>query len=68
MCVLTDIADCPLYIVSHDAGGLGCVDDMSQPCLVARGKMDWQAGLLALAKSGRDYPSVVHFLNTRGTA
>lgn len=37
------IADCPLYVLSHDArfAGFGCVDDIAQPCKAARGKVSF---------------------------
>jgi hypothetical protein len=34
---------CPLYVESHYARGLGCVDDPCGDCLVTRGKMDYAA-------------------------
>ncbi len=42
---------CPLYVESHYGRGLGCVDDMALPCLVARGKMNYAK---AVAKVGGD--------------
>lgn len=61
-----NIAHCPLYIESHVGRGLGCVDDMSQPCKVARGKMDWQAAILDLAARGIAYPGMIESLHTVG--
>jgi hypothetical protein len=63
---LADIADCPLYIESHFARGLGCVDDMSLPCLVARGKKDFQKAILDLASRGIDYPGMLQLVRTVG--
>ena len=37
-CPHTRIQDCPLYIASHYGDGTGCLDDMADPCLVARGR------------------------------
>ncbi|MBN8960553.1 MAG: hypothetical protein J0H71_05430 [Rhizobiales bacterium] len=68
MCVLPDIAHCPLYIASHDGDGLGCVDDLARPCKVSRGEMDWQTALLRLAATDRDYPLVLQLIDTRGAA
>lgn len=68
MCILSDIAHCPLYIASHDGGGLGCVDDLARPCRVDRRELGWQAGLLRLAATGRDYPLVLQLIETRGAA
>jgi hypothetical protein len=61
-----NIAHCPLYIESHVGRGLGCVDDMSQPCLVARGKLDWQAAILKLASLGIAYPGMIQAIRTIG--
>lgn len=63
---MTDIAHCPLYIESHNAAGLGCVDDMSQPCLVARGKMDFQTQILLLASRGIAHPGMIQSIRTVG--
>ena len=34
------ISECPLYVASHDTrfAGVGCVDDLAQPCRVGRGR------------------------------
>ena len=61
-----EIAHCPLYIESHNAGGLGCVDDMSQPCMVARGKMNFQAQILLLASKGIAHPGMIQAIRTVG--
>jgi hypothetical protein len=61
-----EIAHCPLYIESHNAQGLGCVDDMSQPCLVARGKMDFQRAILLLASKGIAHPGMIQSIRTVG--
>lgn len=47
---------CPLYIVSHEGRGLGCVDDMAQPCRVARGVVSYHDALLVLVASGLRLP------------
>lgn len=60
------IADCPLYIESHFGRGLGCVDDMARPCLVARGKRDFQKAILDLAARGIDYPGMLQMVQTVG--
>lgn len=57
---------CPLYIESHCANGGGCVDDMSQDCLVARGKMNFQAAVLDLAKRGINHPGTLESVQTVG--
>jgi hypothetical protein len=62
----TDIAHCPLYIESHNAAGLGCVDDMSQPCMVARGKMNFQRQILMLASKGISHPGMLESVQTVG--
>jgi hypothetical protein len=61
-----NIAHCPLYIESHVGRGLGCVNDMSQPCLVARGKLNWQAAILKLAGLGIAYPGMIQAIRTIG--
>jgi hypothetical protein len=61
-----DISHCPLYIESHIGRGLGCVDDMSQPCLVSRRKLNWQNAILELARRGIAYPGMIESLNTIG--
>lgn len=45
------IAECPLFVASHDArfAGVGCVDDLAQPCRVDRGRA-YQAQLDAAIK------------------
>jgi len=68
VCQFSDIAHCPLYIESHNGTGLGCVDDMSQPCLVERGKMDFQGACWKLVREGRDYPGLLQALDTAGAA
>ena len=68
MCRFLDIALCPLYIESHIAEGLGCVDDLSQPCKVERGVLDFEKACWKLAAIGRDYPGLLNALNTMGTA
>ena len=64
--ILGDIAHCPLYIESHCARGLGCVDDMSRPCMVERGEMNFQKSLLALAARGIDHPGMAQSIQTVG--
>lgn len=64
--LMTDIAHCPLYIESHNAAGLGCVDDMTQNCLVARGKMDFQTHILLLASKGIAHPGMIQSIRTIG--
>lgn len=64
--LMTDIAHCPLYIESHNAAGLGCVDDMSQPCRVARGKMDFDKQVWLLASKGISHPGMGQALQTVG--
>lgn len=44
-CDRNNIHRCPLYIASHDVYGLGCVDDMAEPCRVARGELSYHAAL-----------------------
>lgn len=39
---------CPLYVESHNARGLGCVDDAGKECKVERGLMKYQEGLRIL--------------------
>lgn len=68
MCTFTNIADCPLYIESHMAQGLDCVDDMARPCRVERGKLDFQVACWKLAQLGRDYPGLLQLLDTKGAA
>jgi hypothetical protein len=63
---MTDMSHCPLYIESHNANGLGCVDDMSQPCLVARGKMNFQKQILFLASKGIAHPGMIQAIRTVG--
>jgi hypothetical protein len=63
---MTDIAHCPLYIESHNAGGLGCVDDMSRPCRVARGDMNFQSQILLLASKGIAHPGMIQSIRTVG--
>lgn len=65
-CPMGDIAHCPLYIESHNAGGLGCVDDMLQPCMVKRGKMDFQNAILELARRGIAHPGMIQAIRTVG--
>lgn len=65
-CPMSDIGHCPLYIESHVGRGRGCVDDMAQRCLVARGKMNFQTALLALASEGVAHPGMIESLNTVG--
>lgn len=64
--MMTDIAHCPLYIESHVGNGYGCVKDMSQPCLVAQGKMDWQESILFLASKGIAHPGMIQSIRTVG--
>jgi hypothetical protein len=63
---MTNIAHCPLYIESHNAQGLGCVEDMSQPCLVARRKMNFQRQILVLASKGINHPGMLESVQTVG--
>lgn len=63
MCWRADKTKCPLYIESHVGSGLGCVDDMLQPCMVDRGEMDWQAAIVELARLGRRYSGMIEALN-----
>jgi hypothetical protein len=63
---MTDTAHCPLYIESHNAQGYGCVDDMSQPCLVARRKMNFQDQILMLASKGIAHPGMIQSIRTIG--
>lgn len=63
MCHLSDIAHCPLYIESHTGSGLGCVDDMSAPCRVARGAMNFQSAIYELIARGIVHPGMVAMLN-----
>lgn len=65
-CPRGDIAKCPLYIESHVGRGMGCVDDMAQPCLVARGRMDFQLAVLTLAQRGIAHPGMLAALNPMG--
>ena len=64
--MMTDIAHCPLYIQSHCTSGGGCVDDMSQDCLVARGKINFQTAVLKLAKRGVSHPGMLESVQTIG--
>lgn len=68
MCRFADIAECPLYIESHNGDGLGCVDDMAQPCLVERGKMDYDVACWKIAQRGRSHPGMLQSLKPVGTA
>lgn len=68
LCRFSDIAQCPLYIESHNGDGLGCVDDMSQRCMVERGLMDYDAACWKIAQRGRLYPGMLQSLTTAGTA
>lgn len=68
MCVLSDLAHCPLYLASHDGDGLGCVDDMSRPCRIYRCEMRWQPALWRLAASGKDYPGLLQLIHPAGAA
>lgn len=63
MCPVQNIRKCPLYIESHVGRGHGCVDDMAQPCLVARGKMDFQFAVLALAARSIAHPGMIEAIN-----
>lgn len=36
-CPHARIHRCPLYVESHNARGLGCIDDLARPCRVKRG-------------------------------
>jgi hypothetical protein len=65
-CPFGDLAHCPLYIESHNANGLGCVDDMARDCKVERGEMNFQAALLELAKRGIDHPGLLQSIQTVG--
>jgi hypothetical protein len=65
-CPLSEISTCPLYIESHNAAGLGCVDDMSKVCLVARGKMNFQNQIWLLASKGIAHPGMLQLINTVG--
>lgn len=51
-CPWQTIARCPLYIASHEGNGHGCVDDMSQPCLVARGEASYHRLVTELIRAG----------------
>ena len=62
----SDIAHCPLYIESHNGRGHGCVDDMSKPCMVNRGKMNHQNAILQLAASEIDHPGLLQSIKTVG--
>lgn len=44
-CPRETIAECPLYRASHDIRGLGCVDDLAEPCRVARGEISYHDAL-----------------------
>lgn len=66
-CPFGGIAHCPLYIESHNAGGLGCVDDMARKCRVERGEMNLQKQLLLLANKGIDHPGMMQAIRTVGT-
>jgi hypothetical protein len=68
MCHLPDISRCPLYIESHVARGLGCVDDMMLPCMVERGEMDFQFQVLELARRGIAHPGMLEVLNVTAKA
>ena len=46
------IAKCPLYIASHEGNGVGCVDDMMQPCIVARGEGSYHRLIIDLIRAG----------------
>lgn len=63
MCWRSDITKCPLYIESHVGEGLGCVDDMLQPCMVDRGEMNFETAIMELARRGRRYPGMIEALN-----
>lgn len=67
-CPLPEISLCPLYIESHVARGLGCVDDLARPCMVARGEMDFQSAVINLASRGIAHPGMLQALNTAGRA
>lgn len=68
MCRFSDISQCPLYIESHIGDGLGCVDDMAQPCLVERGKLDFDTACWKIAQVGRSYPGMLQSMKTAGAA
>lgn len=63
---VSDIAHCPLYIESHVGNGYGCVKDMAEPCLVAQGKMDFQASIIELAARGVAHPGMIQAIRTVG--
>lgn len=67
MCHLRDIARCPLYIESHTGSGLGCVDDMREPCRVDRGELAFQGAVLDLAARGIAHPRMLEVLNCFNT-
>ena len=46
------IAQCPLYIASHEGHGFGCVDDLARPCMVQRGEMNYHTELQNLIRHG----------------
>lgn len=65
-CPRVEIIRCPLYIESHTGSGRGCVDDMMQPCMVARGEMNFQDAVLELARAGVAHTGMLEVLNPVG--
>lgn len=65
-CPMGDLAHCPLYIESHNATGLGCVDDMARSCKVKRSTMDFQNAILELARRGIAHPGMIQSIRTVG--
>lgn len=47
-CPHAHIQYCPLYVESHHARGMGCVDDVAKPCRVERDKMNYTGAIAAL--------------------
>ena len=48
VCPHDKIQHCPLYVESHNCRGLGCVDDLAEPCKVKRGDMKYGPAVAAL--------------------
>lgn len=59
-CDVSAVHLCPLYIESHRGRGLGCVDDLAQPCRVSRGDASYHALLsevIRIAKPEAEEPA-----------
>jgi hypothetical protein len=64
---MTDIAHCPLYIESHNARQLGCVDYLDRPCKVSRGIMGFDQSVWKLASMGIAHPGMIESLRCIGS-